>query len=528
MTSFSWQFPYASRRMPVFADNVVATSQPLAAQAGLNALRAGGNAADAAIATAIALTVVEPTKNGIGGDAFALVWAEGRLHGLNASGRSPGAWTRERFAGRERMPSVGWDSVTVPGAVSAWVAVSQRFGRLPFERLFEDAVRWAREGFLVGPVEARAWDFAHRKFTDFAEFQRVFCPAGRAPSVGERVRLPDHARTLERIAATNGEAFYRGDLAEAIAAAAREDGGALAVEDLDAHRADWVEPLAFDYAGHTIHEIPPNGQGLAALIALGILAHTPLRDCTPDSADALHLQIEAMKLAFADAHRFIADPATMDLRTAALLDPAYHAARARHIDLRHAGTPEHGTPQDRGTVLLCAADADGMMVSFIQSNYAGFGSGVVVPGTGIALQNRASGFTLEAGHPNEVAGGKRPFHTIIPGFVTCTGAPRLAFGAMGGHFQPQGHVQLLVRMLDWGQNPQAAADAPRWRVSGGLVVDVEEGIAPAVREELAARGHALVPAGPEDFGGAQLVWRLDEGGYCAASEPRKDGQAVGF
>ncbi|MDK2972360.1 MAG: gamma-glutamyltranspeptidase / glutathione hydrolase [Candidatus Sumerlaeota bacterium] len=503
---FSWDLPYPSSRQPVMARNVVATSQPLAAQAGISALRAGGNAVDAALATAIALTVVEPTMNGIGSDAFALVWTGGRLHGLNASGRSPKAWTPDRFKGLPSMPRFGWDAVTVPGCVSAWVALSERFGRLPFERLFDDAIRYAREGFAVSPITA---------------------PRGRTPDAGELFRSPDHAQTLETIASSRGEAFYRGALAETIAAAARSEGGALTAEDLAAHQCDWVDPIGIAYAGHRLHEIPPNGQGLAALICLGILANTPLQDHAPDSADAVHLQIEAMKLAFADAHRYVADPAHMDVRTESLLDPAYHAERARLIDVKRAGTPEHGTPKDRGTVLLCAADAEGMMVSFIQSNFGGFGSGVVVPGTGIALQNRANGFSLQPGHPNEVGGGKRPFHTIIPAFATRNGEPAMAFGVMGGAFQPQGHVQMAVRMLLHRQNPQAASDAPRWKVNEGLEVSLEHGFDPAVAEELARRGHRIRRENAAGFGGAQIITRLADG-YCAGSDHRKDGAAVGY
>ena len=526
---FSYDFPYPSRRMPVLARNVVATSQPLAAQAGLQMLHAGGNAVDAAIAAAITLTVVEPTSNGIGSDAFAIVWDGDELHGLNGSGRSPAAWTAERFAGRDKMPELGWDAVTVPGAVSAWTALSSRFGALPFTQLFEPAVRYADEGYLVSPVTARAWGRAAMIYADMPDFGATFLPDGRAPRPGERFRCPDQAATLRRIAETDGEAFYRGDLAERIAAHAGATGGLLREDDLHAHWPDWVGTITQGYRAVALHEIPPNGQGLAALLMLGILEHHPIADHPVDSADCLHVQIEAMKLALADVHRYVADPACLDVRTSALLDPAYLADRAALITME-AGEPSYGVPAHGGTVYLATADAAGMMVSFIQSNYRGFGSGVVVPGTGISLQNRGAGFTLEPGHPNEVGGGKRPFHTIMPGFLMEGGAPLLSFGVMGTAMQAQGHAQMVVRLRDYGQNPQAAADAPRWRIMGGHEVAVETGFSGDTLTELAARGHRLTEHDPQTsrlFGGAQLVHRLDDG-YLAASDHRKDGQAVGF
>lgn len=521
---FGWSFPYRSQRMPVLARDVVATSQPLAAQAGLAMLYAGGSAADAAIATAIALTVVEPTSNGIGGDAFAIAWDGERLHGLNASGRSAAAWTPDRF---REVPEHGWESVTVPGAVSAWVALSERLGKLPFARLFEPAIRYAREGFLVSPITAAGWKRAQAAFGSFPAFAATFLRGGRAPGAGERFACPDQARTLEAIAETRGEAFYRGALSEKIAADAALHGAALTRDDLASHRADWVEPVAADDRGLCLHQIPPNGQGLAALVALAILERLGVAERAADSADALHLQIEATKLALADAYRYVADPAFMDVRVDDLLAADYLDARAALVDRARARDPGHGVSKAGGTVYLAAADAAGTMVSFIQSNYRGFGSGIVVPGTGIAMQNRAAGFVLDAGHPNRIGGGKRPFHTIIPGFVTEGGAARMAFGVMGGPMQAQGHVQMMVRIRDHGQNPQAACDAPRWQVQAGLDVMVEAGFAPDVIEELRARGHRIAERHPANFGGAQLVWKLDDG-YLAASDPRKDGQAVGF
>ncbi len=528
--TFRDAFPYPSQRMPVMAENVVATSQPLAAQAGLRALQRGGNAADAAIAAAITLTVVEPTSNGIGGDAFCILWDGKQLMGLNASGRSPKALTPARFAGQAGMPLRGWESVTVPGAPSAWLELSARYGKLPFEALFEDAIRYAAEGFLVSPITARAWARAPEVFRGFAAFAETFLPGGRAPRAGEHFSCPEMAKTLEKIATSRTEAFYRGELAQKIAADARAHGALLTEEDLAEHRCDWVGTLAQRYGAVELHEIPPNGQGLAALIALGILARCPLGDYPVDSADSLHLQIEAMKLALADAARYVADPDAMGIPAYALLDEGYLRERASLIDMRCAQDPGHGVPPRGGTVYLTAADESGMMVSYIQSNYYGFGSGVVVPGTGISLQNRGAGFTLEPGHPNEVGPAKRPFHTIIPGFVTRGGQPIMSFGVMGGPMQAQGHLQMVVRTETYGQNPQAASDAPRWRVMGGRTVAIETGFKPEVLDELAARGHHLSLAAPDEsfsFGGAQLIARLDKG-YVAASDHRKDGQAVGY
>ena len=528
-----YSFPYRSQRTPVMARNVVATSQPLAAQAGLQMLLKGGNAVDAALAAAITLTVVEPTSNGIGSDAFAILWDGERLHGLNASGRSPATLTPERFGGK--MPMRGWDAVTVPGAVSAWVECSQKFGKLPFEALFEPAIGYARDGFLVSPITAKAWSAAPKTFREFEAFSKGFLPGGRAPKPGERFKFPDQANTLELIAQTKGESFYRGELAEAIAADAKAKGALLTEEDMANHKADWVGTISKTYTSKVggdleLHEIPPNGQGLAALLMLGILKHHDVTQYSIDSADCLHVQIEAMKLAFADTHRYVSDPATMDMSVEALLDDAYLAERAKQIDMKKAQDPSFGVPKRGGTVYLTAADASGMMVSFIQSNYYGFGSGIVVPDTGISLQNRGAGFTLEKGHPNEVGGAKRPFHTIIPGFVTQGGQPLMSFGVMGGPMQPQGHAQMVVRMFDYEQNPQEASDAPRWRVIEGREVAIEQGFEDEVLNDLESRGHILHKAELSmdfSFGGAQLIYKT-EGGYIAGSDHRKDGQAVGY
>jgi gamma-glutamyltranspeptidase/glutathione hydrolase len=520
---------YPSARRPTLAANVVSTSQPLAAQAGLQALAAGGNAMDAALAAAITLTIVEPISNGIGSDLFAIFWDGQRLHGLNASGRAPAAWTPEYFSGQKSVPMRGWNSVSVPGCVSAWVELSERHGRLAFERLFDAAIRYAFDGYLVSPFVAARWALQVPELKVQPGFADAFMPGGRAPRPGERFRLREAASTLELIAETRGKAFYQGELAGKLEAHAAACGGAMTVADLAAHTNDWVGTITQDYRGFTVHEIPPNGQGIICLIALGILQHFELASSAVDGPDSVHLQIEAVKLALADARRYVADPRTMDVKASALLDRDYLAARARLIDMKRAQDFGHGTPPAGGTVYLTAADAEGMMVSLIQSNFAGFGSGVVVPGTGISLQNRGSGFVLDEGHPNRVGPRKRPYHTIIPGFVTRNGAPVMSFGLMGGTMQAQGHTQLMVRMADYGQHPQSAIDGPRFRVIAGLDVNIEREFPAATLEALAQRGHRLVklPEGYMDFGCSQIALKVD-GGYVCASDPRRDSLAVGF
>ena len=533
--TMDWQLPFPSGRQPVLARNVVATSQPLAAQAGAAAFARGGNAIDAALAAAITLTVVEPTMNGIGGDAFALVWDGQTLHGLNAAGRSPQGWHPDRFAGLDAMPRIGWDSVTVPGGVSAWSALSERFGQLPFEDLFLDAIRHASDGFPVSPVIARQWATAVDELHAQPGFA-AFMPRGRAPRVGEIWRFADQARTLQEIARTRGESFYRGPLAQAISALAAEHGAALDADDLREHRCEWVDPISVGFGGHRVHEIPPSGQGVAALMALGILQQLAYADTAPGSAQRLHLEVEAMRLAFADLQAHVGDPASMRTSTQALLDPDYLRERARRIDPAHAGHHPPGQPAGGGTVYLCTADAQGRMVSFIQSNYKGFGSGVVVPGTGIALHNRGFGFVTTPGHPNQVGGRKRPLHSIIPAFVTREGRPAMAFGVMGGNMQAQGHTQMVLRHVVEGLNPQACSDAPRWRIDDHGALTVESTVSPEVIDGLRGMGHAPNVAAQDslDFGSAQMIVHLDaETGdgdghaYAAGSDHRRDGQAIG-
>lgn len=522
---------YPSRRSPVMARNAIATSHPLATEAGLSMLRQGGNALDAALAAAITLVVVEPTGNGLGSDAFCILWDGKELHGLNASGRSPAAWTPERFAGKPGVPRRGWESVTVPGAVSAWVDLSARFGKLPFDALFGPAIEYASKGYHVMPIVAEQWKRAAEELHVQPGFAEAFMPDGRAPEAGELFQCEAMANTLRLIAATKGEAFYRGELADKIAAFAKEHDAALTAADMAAHENDWCGTIAKDFGNATLHEIPPNGQGIAALMALGMLKGSGIEALHPDSPEALHLQIEAIKLAFMDIHTFVADQLHMDeVKASHLLDDAYLASRGKLIDPTKASLFPVGAPRDGGTVCLASGDADGMMVSYIQSNYSGFGSGVVVPGTGISLQNRGFGFNTTPGHPNEVGPRKRPFHTIIPGFVMGKSGPLMAFGLMGGPIQAQGHLQMMLRTQVWGQDPQTAADAPRWRVISGLDVAIESSMAPATVARLKELGHAVVSEAPEasfGFGGAQLVQRI-EGGYVSGSDPRKDGCAGGF
>ncbi len=541
MTStFDWRAGYPSQRVPVFGRNVVSTSHPYAAQAGLRMLWKGGNAVDAAIAAAAAMTIVEPCSNGLGSDAFAILWDGRQLHGLNASGTAPQGWKPEYFRGKygddARAPAKrGWDSVTVPGAVASWVALSERFGKLAFADLLEPAIEIAERGYAVPWVVRQKWAMAAAlpELTDQPGFADTFMPKGRAPEVGELFRFPAAARTLKLIAETYGEAFYRGEVAQAIEAHAKAHGGALTAADLAAYRPEWVDPIGKDYAGHRLHEIPPNGQGIAALIALGILSHFDLTGLKADSVQAQHLQIEAMKLAFADTYRYVSDARTMTVTPAQMLDDEYLFQRAKLIDPKRAQDFGAGNPVKGGTIYLTAADESGMMVSFIQSNYMGFGSGVVVPGYGVSLQNRGHGFSLREGSPNLVAPGKRPFHTIIPAFLTKDGAPQMSFGVMGGNMQPQGHLQTLVRMLDFHQEPQAACDAPRWRFNHGLSINVEATMPAATREGLRALGHQVesFQDSYQDFGAGQFIWRLGDPaveGYVAASDPRRDGLAAAF
>lgn len=528
--------PYTISRQPVYARNgIVATSQPLAAQAGLFMLREGGNAVDAAVAAAAALTVLEPTSNGIGGDAFALVWSEGRLHGLNGSGRAPALCTPDAVKAHtdgNEVPARGWLPVTVPGGPRAWVDLHERFGRLQLKQVFEPAVTYAREGYPLSPVIAEVWQhdaalLATLRGEEFKPWRETFMPASFRPWPGAIWRSEAHARTLEAIAASGGAAFYEGEIANAIDRFSRETGGLLRGEDLARHRSDWVEPIHASYRGFDVWEVPPNTQGIAALEALNILSGLDLPS-ERDVVESWHLQIEAMKLGYADALAHVADPSSMAVSPSGLLSKDYADTR-RSLIGETACEAEVGKPPRGDTVYLCAADRDGMMVSFIQSNYTGFGSGVVVPNTGIALQNRGHDFSLEKEHPNELEPGKRPFHTIMPGFLTRDDEAVGPFGVMGGQMQPQGHVQTIVNTVDYGMNPQAALDAPRWRWLRSREVQVEHAVPIHLVRALQARGHQVsIDTDSGGFGRGQIIWRNADGVLEAGSESRTDGHAAGY
>jgi len=545
MMDFNFNNPYPSTRIPVFARNVVSTSHPLAAQAGLRMLWKGGNAVDAAIAAAATITLTEPVSNGLGSDAFCILWDGQQMHGLNASGCAPQAWTPEYFQRKygsdaQTPPKRGIDSVTIPGAVAGWVSMSERFGKLPFADLLEPAIEVAERGYLVPPVVQGKWAAPVEELKGQPGFAQMFLPKGRAPHVGELVNFPAAAKALRLIAQTKGEAYYRGEIAAAIAKFSAQHGGAHTVADFASYQPEWVTPIAKNYRDYTLHEIPPNGQGIAALIALGILDHFDLASHALDGVDSQHLQIEAMKLAFADVYRYVAERGAMEVTTEQMLDSAYLASRARLIDMNKAQHFGAGNPVKGGTIYLSAADENGMMVSFIQSNYMGFGSGCVEPEFGISLQNRGHGFSVNpsgANRANLVAPGKRPFHTIIPAFLTKNGHPIMSYGVMGGNMQPQGHMQTLVRMLDYRQNPQAACDGPRWRYNQGLNINVESSMPTATVQGLMERGHQMevINDSYQDFGAGQFIWRVGEEtgspareGYVVASDPRRDGLAAGF
>ena len=539
--NFNYNNPYTSTRLPVFARNVVSTSHPLAAQAGLRMLWQGGNAVDAAIAAAAAITLTEPVSNGLGSDAFCIVWDGKELHGLNASGRAPQTWTREYFqrkygADAKTPPKRGFDSVTVPGAVASWVAMSERFGKLPFEDLLQPAIEIAERGYLLPVVVQQKWAAATPELQGFPGFAQNFLPWGRAPNVGELFKFPAAAKGLRAIAQTKGAAFYGGEIAHAIEKFAAANGGSITARDFADYKAEWVTPIAQNYRGYTLHEIPPNGQGIAALIALGILEHFDVASLAVDGVDSQHLQIEAIKLAFADVYRYVAEPQQMEVSPAQMLDPAYLKSRAQLIHMKKAQDFGAGNPVKGGTIYLSTADENGMMVSFIQSNYMGFGSGCVEPNFGISLQNRGHGFSLDAqglNPANLVAPGKRPFHTIIPAFLSKDGQPVMSYGVMGANMQPQGHMQTLVRMLDYGQNPQTACDAPRWRYNAGLEINVESSLNQDTVAGLQARGHRVevINDSYQDFGAGQFIWRAGDPkveGYVVASDARRDGLAAGF
>ncbi|MCB8992011.1 MAG: gamma-glutamyltransferase [Ardenticatenaceae bacterium] len=531
----AYQFP--SRRSNIIARNgLVATSQPLAAQAGLEALRAGGNAVDAAIATVATLCVVEPTSTGIGGDAFALIWMadEGKLYGLNASGSAPMALTADlvRSQGHTAFPALGALPVTVPGALRGWQLALERFGTMRLDTLLARPIHYARDGFALSQRIARAWGRSKEKMSAHPDSRRVWVPSGQTPRAGEIFRNPEFATTLQTLAERGYDAFYQGDIARQIAQCVQDAGGVLTEGDLANYRAEWVQPISVPYKnGWVFHEIPPNGQGLTALLALNIAQGFDLQALGYGTADYYHALVEAIKLAFADAQMYIADPRQADIPLVGLLSEGYTQQRRGLVDMARAQAPQPGQPQQHGdTVYLTVADEHGNMVSWIQSLYMGFGSGLTAGTTGVQLQNRGANFSLELGHLNEAAPGKRPYHTIIPGFITQNGQAWSSFGVMGGFMQPQGHLQVGLNMVEFGMDPQTALDAPRFNWLKELEVAVETAVPHPITAELARRGHQLHanPASVHYGGGQAIVRDAQTGVLIGGSEPRNDGTAVGW
>ena len=528
------KYAYASRRNVVFARKGMACScVPLASQVGIDTMKRGGNAMDAAIAMAVTLPLVEPTCNGLGSDCFALVWSakDKKLHGLNGSGLAPMALSaqRVRAMGYEQMPVNGWLPTMVPGAPAAWAALRRRFGRLSMAELMAPAIQYAREGFPVPLNVHRLWvgeaerfkAAAEREPAVFAPWLAYFTKDGEAYGPGELFRLPDYADTLERLAATDCESYYRGELMEKIVAFSRQTGGYFTEEDFINYAPLWVEPITINYKGYDVFEMPPNGHGITALMALNILKGVELGE--RDSADTYHKMIEAMKLAFIDAKTYVADPRYMRTRVSDLLSDRY-AARRRALIGETALYPTAGDPACGDTVYFCTADEEGNMVSFIQSNYMEFGSGVVIPGTAISLQNRGANFSLDENSDNCLQGGKRSYHTIIPGFLARDGQPIGPFGVMGGFMQPQGHVQVVVNTVDYGMNPQDCLYAPRFQWQGGKQIQLEQEVPAAVAEELRRRGHEVeVVSDRIAMGRGQIIWRRSDGTLVGGTEPRSDG-----
>lgn len=523
-----YHYPYSSKRTVVYGRAMSLASNPSAAVAGEEILRAGGNAVDAAVAVAAAQTVVEPTSNGLGSDLFAIVAMNGTLYGYNGSGKSPEDLSLEAMKekGYDAMPPYLPESVGVPGAVKAWADIHRLHGKLPFKDVLAPAMRYAKEGFILSPTVATLWKKElvarkHCKGPLYDAFWDIFSNDGEAPRAGEVVKQPEMYATLSAIAEDRGESFYRGAIAEKIARFLKAHGGYMDLSDLSRHETLPVDPLSISFEGHEVWELPPNGQGISVLMALEILKH---KDLIPDDGASAHFTAEAIKRAMTDAARYVADPDFMRLTPDDLLNPNY-LKRCADALKENAELMTYGHPLDRSTVYFATGDRDGNMVSMIHSNYDGFGSGIVVPETGISLNNRLLNFTLEAGHDNVLAGGKRPYHTIIPGFLTKNGKPRAAFGVMGGFMQPQGHVQTLLQLLRYGRNPQSALDAPRFMWTGDKTLVVEADYDKGAVEELIRRGHHVIrPDDDLDMGrGQYLLYDESEGIYCAGTEKRTDG-----
>lgn len=534
-----YEMTFPSRRSNVVARNgLVATSQPLAAQAGLEVLQAGGNAVDAAIATVASLCVLEPCSTGIGGDAFALIWSakEKKLYGINASGPAPEKLTADyvRAQGHDKFPALGALAVTVPGSLRGWELALNQFGSMGLDVLLKRPIQYAREGYAVSELIAAAWSRSEEKMSTHPDSKRVWLPGGKAPRAAGIFKNPEFAQTLQTIAEEGYDVFYAGEIGRQIAQCVQDVGGFLTQDDLVNYQAEWVEPISIEYRdGYAFHEIPPNGQGLTALLALNIAKGYDVREMGYGTADYTHMMMEAIKLAFADAYAYIADPKKADIPLKGLLSDSYTAERRALIHMDNALMPHPGQPQVHGdTVYLTVADGEGNMVSWIQSLYMGFGSGLTAGTTGVQLQNRGANFSLEEGHPNEAAGGKRPYHTIIPGFITKDGQAWSSFGVMGGFMQPQGHLQVGSNLVDFGMSPQAALDAPRFNWQHDKLFALENGFSSEIVDAMASRGHELMSqedAGRLHYGGGQIIVRDPETGVLiGGSEPRNDGAAVGF
>ncbi len=520
---------YPSQRNVVFAKKgVAATSNPLAAEAGLEILKKGGNAIDAAVATAAALSVVEPNANGIGCDAFILVWVKDKLYALNSSGFAPETMTLEYYQKKDlkKMPLYGFDAVTVPGGPAAWAELVERFGKLSLSECLEPAIRYARDGFALPVGIARGWKRAYNLYKpiltgdEYKEWFKHFCPNG-APEAGDIWKSEATAKTLESIGSTNARSFYEGELADKIDAYSQKHNGHLRKSDLMKFKPEWVEDISTEFHGYRVHELPPNGHGITALMALNIAKGFDFKE--KENADTYHKMIESLKLAFTDAQHYVADPKYMSVTTDALLDQDYADQRRKLIG-SEAIMPEHGKPPSGGTVYLATADEEGNMVSYIQSNYMGFGSAIVVPDTGISLHNRAVGFNLNPKSDNVVAPNKRPYHSIIPGFLTKDGKPIGPFGIMGGPMQPQAHFQVVINTILFGHNPQEALDSPRWQWMEGKTVEVEATFPQSIAQELADMGHDIKMNYSSLFmGRGQIIWRQENGSYMVGTESRCDG-----
>ena len=527
---------YPSVRSVVYAKNgMCCAGNPSAASAGLRILAAGGNAVDAAVGMALAQPVVEPTGNGLGSECFAIIWYKGKLYGINGSGPSPRSLSLEALRGRglTEMPMRGVEVVDVPGAVATWCAVHERFGSMALADVAAPAITYAEEGFPVSPVISRLWGNGFRTFSELAktrpEFEgwmQTFAPGGRPPAAGDIARSRAMAETIRRIAATGGRDFYEGAIAERTDAYMRSVGGFLTGADLESFKPEWVDPLKVNYHGVDVWEMPPNGHGITVLMALKILSGI---EADYDTPAGIHRQLEALKLAFSDAKEYVTEPSCMQVTTDELLSDAY-AARRRSLIGERALMPEAGDPRGTSTVYFCTADRDGNMVSMIQSNFCEFGSGIVDPQTGISFNNRGYGFRFSDTHPNGVAGGKRPYNTIIPGFLTQEGEPLGPFGIMGGFMQPQAHVQVVMNMIDRGMSPQQALDAPRWQWVGGRKVEVEWDMPHEIVNDLVRRGHEVV-VNPDSIhmGRGQVILRNPETGvYAGGTEKRTDGQIMSY